>query len=259
MANGDIENASGKPAAGQSVVIRTPDGACPARVFAPGGEGQWPAVILFMDGYGLRQTLFDMGQRLADQGFVVLLPDMFYRAGPYPPATPDEISDPARLHARLGSWIASIDNLKAAADAGAFLAYLDSRSDVRGRRVGVVGYCMGGGMALAAAGTHPERIFAAASFHGGGLASDAATSPHLLAGGMKGRILVAAADQDPYFPPEMSERLEVAFRKAGVNYIIEIYDGVQHGWTMPDFPVYDHAAAERHWEALRSLYRETLG
>jgi len=202
-----------------------------------------------MDGYGLCQTLFDMGQRLADQGYIVLLPDMFYRAGPYPPATPDEIADPPQLHARLWPWIASIDNLKAAADTASLLAWLDARADVLGSAVGVVGYCMGGGMALAAAGTHSRRIAAAASFHGGRLATEDPTSPHLL----------AASDNNPYFPPDMSERLRASLAGAGVDHVIEVYEGAAHGWTMPDFPVYDHAAAERHWEAPVSLYRETLG
>lgn len=246
----------------QTHVIGTPEGDCPARVFTPsdGGAdgGQWPGVIFFMDGYGLRDTLFDMGQRLANHGYVVLMPDMYYRQGSYQAATSDEIADPAGLYQRLGPWIASTDNLKAAADALAFIAFLRSRSDVLNGGMGVVGYCMGGGMALAAAGAHPAHISAAASFYGGRLATDAPASPHLLAPGMKARIYIAAADNDPFYPPEMNQRLIAAFDAAGVNYTVETYEGAAHGWTMPDFPVYDPAAAERHWAALARLFSDTL-
>lgn len=252
-------NGNGKQVVEQDLVIGTHDGNCPARVFVPAGAGQWPAVIFFMDGYGMRPTVLDMARRLAGYGFVVLAPDMYYRNGPYPPTTAAEIREPERLYGKLVPWISSTDNLKAASDAGAFLDYLDTRSDVLGSKVGVVGYCLSGAMALAVAGTYPERIGAAASFHGGGLATDAPTSPHLFASRIKARVLVAAADNDPYFPPEMSARLAASLSEAGVDHVIDVYAGAHHGWTMQDFPVYDPASAERHWDAQVALFRETLG
>lgn len=242
-----------------TLVIRTDDGDCPSWVFTPEGSGPWPGVIFFMDGYGLRDTLFAMGQYLAQQGYVVLMPDMYYRNGSYRAATADEIEDPSALFERLTPWISSTDNLKAAADTRAFLAYLASRGDVDSQRgVGVVGYCMGGGMALAAAGKYGSQIAAAASFHGGRLATDMDTSPHLLAPNIKARVYVAAADNDPFYPADMNDRLVAAFDAANVDYAIEVYEGADHGWTMPDFPVYDAVAAKRHWTALTTLFREML-
>lgn len=253
-----IDNGIGQGNVGPAHIIKTPDGECPAWVFTPPGIGQWPGVIFFMDGYGLRDTLFAMAQRLADHGYVVLMPDMYYRHGAYAAATSEEMGDPATLYQRLSPWIASTDNLKAAADTAAFLAFLDARDDVSHAGFGVVGYCMGGGMALAAAGAHPQHIAAAASFHGGRLAIDDPTSPHLLVPQITARIYIAAADNDPYYPAEMNQRLIAAFDAAGVDYATEVYTGAEHGWTMVDFPVYDAAAAERHWLALTQLFSETL-
>lgn len=238
--------------------LRTRDGDCPTHVFTPEGQGPWPAVIFYMDGLAIRPTLFQMGQRLADAGYVVLLPDLFYRAGPYEPLVPKEVFASGDVMAAIGHLFRSTDNRKAALDTEAFLAYLDTRKDVAGRKVGATGYCMGGGMALTAAGTYPDRIAAAASFHGGNLATDADTSPHLLAPKMKGRIYVAGADQDRSYPPEMAERLEKALTEAGVDHRCEIYPAALHGWTMADFPVYNEAAAERHWRELLKLLGDCL-
>jgi len=243
----------------EQVSIRTRDGECPAHVFTPDdGAGPWPAAIFYMDALGIRPALFDMARRLADGGYVVLLPDIFYRAGSYGPLDPKEIFASDDPMGRIRHLRETTDNLKAAEDTGAFLAYLDTRDDVAGKKVGTTGYCMGGGMSLAAAGTYPDRIAAAASFHGGNLATDAETSPHRLAPNMKGRIYVAGADQDKSYPPEMAERLEKALTDAGVEHACEIYEGARHGWTMPDFPVHDEAAAERHWRELQTLFDGTL-
>jgi len=243
----------------EQVSIGTRDGNCPAHVFTPDqGICPWPAAIFYMDAFGIRPALFGMAQRLADYGYVVLLPDIFYRAGPYGPLDPKEIFKSSDPMGQIRHLRESTDNLRAAEDTGAFLSYLDTRDDIAGSKVGTTGYCMGGGMSLAAAGTWPDRIAAAASFHGGNLATDAETSPHWLAPKMKARIYVAGADQDKTYPPEMADRLEKALTDAGVDHRCEIYEGAAHGWTMPDFPVYDEAAAERHFQALQSLFRDTL-
>lgn len=238
--------------------IRTRDGDCPAYVFTPEGEGPWPAVLFFMDGFGIRQTLFDMAQRLADGGYVVLLPDLFYRAGPYEARDARKIFAEGTMEAELGPLFASTDNRRAAEDCEAFIAYLDGRADVRGAKIGATGYCMGGGVALTVAGTYPDRIAAAASFHGGYLAHDSDLSPHLLAPRMKGGIFVAGADDDPFYPPEMADRLDKALTDAGVEHDCKIYEGALHGWTMKDFPVYNEEAGERHWRALFALMKAKL-
>jgi len=244
----------------EQVSIRTRDGDCPTRVFTPAeGSGPLPGVIFYMDGLAIRPALFGLGQRLADAGFVVLLPDLFYRAGPYEPLDPKVIFATPNVREALGPLISSTDNRRAAEDTEAFLAYLATRPDVKDAKVGVTGYCMGGAVALTVAGTYPDRIAAAASFHGGNLATDEPLSPHLLAPKIKGRVYVAGADNDRSYPPEMAERLETALTEAGVDHRCEIYEGALHGWTMPDFPVYNEAAAERHWRELIALFKATLG
>jgi carboxymethylenebutenolidase len=212
-----------------------------------------------MDGLAIRPALLDMGQRMADGGYLVLLPDLFYRVGPYPPLDPRAVFAAGNVREALKDFFASTDNRRAGGpDTAAFLACLDARADVAGGKVGVTGYCMGGGMALTAAGLHPDRIAAAASFHGGRLATDAEDSPHLLAPAMKARVYVAGADEDESYPPEMAARLETALTQAGVDHRCEIYAGARHGWTMTDFPIYDEAAAERHWRELFALFDATL-
>ena len=239
-----------------AVTIRTRDGDCPAYVMTPDRGGPWPAVILYMDAGGLRPAMVDMAQRLAGAGYVVLLPDLFYRYGPYGPFVPREVFA-GDFRAVLGPLMATTGNDKAAGDTHAFLGYLDTRDDVAGRRIGAVGFCMGGGMALAAAGTYPDRFAAAASFHGGNLATDAPTSPHLFAPKLEAEVYVAAAEADGSYPPAMAERLEKSLTQAGVRYTTRTYPAA-HGWMMPDFPVYDHAAAERGWTEMLALFDRTL-
>jgi carboxymethylenebutenolidase len=215
-------------------------------------------VIFYMDGLGIRPTIFEMGQRLADHAYVVLVPDLFYRAGHYEPLNPKEVFASGDMRAAIGHLLTSTDNRRAGEDTEAFLAYLDSREDVAGTKVGTTGYCMGGAISLTAAGTYPERIAAAASFHGGNLATDSELSPHRLAPTIAGRVYVAGADQDNSYPPEMAARLDEALSDAGVDHRCEIYPEARHGWTMADFPVYNEAAAERHWDELVALFADTL-
>jgi carboxymethylenebutenolidase len=243
----------------EQISIRTRAGECPAHVFKPAGQGPWPAAIFYMDGLGIRPTLFEMGQRLADGGYVVLLPDLFYRAGPYEPLEPKKVFASGDVMGAIGHLFHSTDNRRAVEDTEAFLSYLDTRGDVAGNKIGTTGYCMGGGISLTVAGTYPDRIAAAASFHGGNLATDSELSPHWLTPKIKGRIYVAGADKDNSYPLEMAKRLENALSDAGVDHRCEIYPGALHGWTMADFPVYDPPAAERHWRELSALFADRLG
>jgi len=242
----------------ERIAIRTEDGDCPAIVLTPHGSGPWPAVIFFMDGLGIRPALIAMAARLAAGGYLVLLPDLYYRAGTYEPLDAKTIFAAPDIRAALGHLLSSTDNRRAAQDTAAFLAYLDTRADILGRKIGTTGYCMGGGISLTVAGTFPDRIAAAASFHGGNLATDSDLSPHLLAPAIKARVYVAGADNDKSYPPEMAQRLETALTAAAVNHRCEIYPGALHGWTMTDFPIYNKEAAERHWEELFKLFAETL-
>jgi carboxymethylenebutenolidase len=242
----------------EEVRIRTADGDCPTSVFTPSGsDGPSPGVIFYMDGLGIRPVLFDMAQRLADAGFVVLLPDLFYRAGPYEPIDAHELFTSGN-RAALEPLMGSTDNHRAAQDTAAFLDHLLGRDDVAGTKVGTTGYCMGGGVSLTAAGTYPDRVAAAASFHGGRLATDADTSPHLLADRIEARVYIGAADNDGSYPPDMAARLIEALMDASVDHRHDLYRGAAHGWTMSDFPIYDEAAAERHWNELTALFSTSL-
>jgi carboxymethylenebutenolidase len=241
----------------EQVSIRTKDGDCPTHVFTPDGTGPWPAVIFYMDALAMRPAVIEMATRLSDGGYVVLLPDLFYRFGPYAAIDPKEAFK-GDLFAVIGPMIKTTSNAKAAEDTEAFLAYLDTRSDVAGTRIGTVGFCMGGGMALTVAGTYPDRVGAAVSFHGGNLATDAPDSPHLLAPKMQAEIYVAGADNDKSYPPEMAAKLEAALTSAGVTHRAEIYENAAHGWMKPDFPIYDKEAAERGWREMFAVFDRAL-
>jgi carboxymethylenebutenolidase len=240
----------------EHVEIQAPDGLCPADVLTPSETGFWPAVIFYMDAGGIRPAVLAMAQRLADAGYVVLVPDLFYRYGPYGPFVPAQVFK-GDVRAILGPLISTTGNDKAAEDTGAFLAYLDTRGDVEGDKAGAVGFCMGGGMAITAAGAYPDRFAAVASFHGGNLATDAPTSPHRLAPKLKAEIYIAAAENDGGYPPEMATRFETALGDAGVRYRSDIYCAA-HGWMKPDFPVYDRAEAERGWTQMLALFGRSL-
>ena len=240
----------------EQVTIRTLDGHCTCHVMVPPGVGPWPAVIFYMDAGGIRPVVLDMAQRLADAGYLVLLPDLFYRYGPYGPFVPREVLA-GDFRAILGPLMATTGNDKATEDTGALIAHLDTRGDVAGRRVGAVGFCMGGGMAISAAGSFPDRFAAVASFHGGDLATDSPASPHLSAPNLNAEIYIAAAEKDGSYPPEMAKRLETALAQASVRCVMENYPA-SHGWMVPDFPIYDEAQAERGWAAMLELFDRNL-
>jgi carboxymethylenebutenolidase len=244
----------------ENVAIPTPDGDARAFVFTPdNGQGPWPAAIIFMDAPAIRPALFEMGERLAQAGYYVVLPDLFWRAGPYPPLdiAAARAGDPTQ-QALFAKLRASTDNERAMRDAKAVLDWLPSQPQAKAGKVGVTGYCMGGGIALRAAGTFPDRIAAAASFHGGNLATEEANSPHLLAPKMTARVLVAGADEDRSYPEEQNVRLAAALKDARVEAAVSIWKGAKHGWVPTDMPVHNPEAAERHWQELVALFDETL-
>ncbi|MEI9954152.1 MAG: dienelactone hydrolase family protein [Pseudomonadota bacterium] len=241
------------------IEITTAEGTCPSYVFRPPtGTGPWAAVLVFMDGIGIRPAMLDLGVRLAKSGYFVLLPDLYYRSGPYEAMDARTVfSDPEQRKRLVEKFSSHISQARVMSDTRAFIDYLASEPDVKAGGIGITGYCMGGRMAIVAAGTFPERIVAAASFHGSALATDAADSPHLLAPQMKARIYVAGALEDASFPDEMKERLEVALTDAGVEHVVETYPA-KHGWVFSDTPVFDSVACERHWRALLDLFAATL-
>ena len=186
----------------EDVVVTTRDGECPAVVVTPEGVGPWPAVIVFMDAGGLRPAIVAIAERIAAMGYVAFAPEMYYRSGPYEPFDMESAFGDDAERARLMGMITAVTKANAASDTAAFLDYLAARPDVSGEQVGTTGYCMGGGLSLNAAARFPDRVAAAASFHGGNLAGDAPDSPHLIAGDIAGRVYVAAASDDRSFPAE---------------------------------------------------------
>ena len=239
------------------VDLRTDDGTLDVYVFQPDGTGPWPAVVVYMDAFGIRPQLGEMMQRLASQGYVVALPNLYYRT-PFAPFDPKQVAVEGPERARFKSMVGSINGPMVMRDTNAVLAHLDTLPSVRRPTVGALGYCMGGGYALAAAGTFPARVAVAASFHGGALATDKPDSPHLLARAMRARIYVGAAGIDPTFPDEQRQRLEAALSEAGVPHTIETYENAKHGFAVNGHLVYDREASERHWERLLQLLADTL-
>jgi len=239
--------------------IGTNDGTCPAYVYRPDENGPWPAVLVFMDGLGIRPAMLEIGERLATHGYFVLLPDLYYRSGPYEPMDPHRVFADAEQRKTLMTRFMSLATpANVMADTKFFLDYLATQRDVKPGGIGTTGYCMGGLMSLTAAGTYPDRIVAAASYHGGRLATDAPDSPHRLAPNIKARVYVAGAIEDQTFPDDMKARLETALSDAGVDHNIETYPA-KHGWVLRDTPVYDATAAERHWKTLLALFGAMMG
>jgi carboxymethylenebutenolidase len=231
------------------IEITTDDGVCPTFVF---GDRAAPNVLMYLDGIGMRPAIQAVAERLAGAGFYVMLPDMFYRIGPYTAPDPAKLfSDPA-VRAEWFQRVAATSNAaNMMRDTKAFLAHLPAA------KVGTTGYCMGGRMSLTAAGTYPDRIVAAAAYHPGNVATEAPDSPHLLAPAIKARVYVGAATEDPSFPEDQKQRLAQALTAAHVDHVIETYPA-KHGWVLSDTPVYEAAAAERHFETLIALMRGAL-
>jgi carboxymethylenebutenolidase len=241
-----------------TIDIRTADGICPSYVYRPYGGGPWPAVLVYMDALAIRPAMLELGERLATYGYYVLLPDLFYRSGPYEPMDPQAIfSDPEKRKVLMEKFVAPATPGNIMSDTRAFLDHLAAQSDVRPGGIGTTGYCMGGLMSLTAAGTYPDRIAAAASYHGGRLATDAPDSPHLLAPRIEARVYIAGAIEDASFPDDMKQRLEDALTAARVDHLIETYPA-RHGWVFRDTPVYDAEASERHWRSLVALFDSVL-
>jgi carboxymethylenebutenolidase len=242
----------------QKIEIRTRDGRCPAYVTQPAGDGPWPAVIMFMDGIGIRPAMLEMGARLASYGYYVLLPDLYYRAGPYAPMDAHAIfADPERRRILSEKFLAVATPAHVMADTPSFIGFLQSQPQVQSGGIGTTGYCMGGLLSLYASGTYPQSIRAAASYHAGRLATDAPDSPHLLAPRIRARLYIGGASEDASFPDDMKQRLEQALTQAKVEHRIETYPA-RHGWVPRDTPVHDPAAAERHWQTLVALFDATL-
>lgn len=241
----------------RQIEIETEDGVAKAVLFDPdqGPATALPGVIFYMDAFGPRPALDGMAQRLANAGYLVLLPDLFYRFGDYAPFPTDAFNDPDQ-RAALSAMMQATTQEMTQRDSGAFLDRLAAEGALA---CGTVGYCFGGARALNAAAAYPGRVAAAASFHGGGLGSDARDGPARQAHRIKARLYIGMAGVDRSFPIGQAMELTRALKEAEIDYQMENYVGMAHGWTVPDHGVFDPAGAERHWRRLLSFFSESLG
>ena len=251
----------------KTVEIKTPDGTCDAAFIYP-STGAHAAVIIWPDAFGLRPAMRDMANRLAADGYSVLVPNPFYRSAKAPVPGLDTATfsfqnqeDMTRLRGLMGGISAPGG---AERDAVAFVAWLDAQPQVnKSKKIGTQGYCMGGPLVFRTAAAVPARIGAVGSFHGGGLVTAAPTSPHMLIPQTKARFYVGIASNDDAQQPDGKTKLREAFDAAKVTAEIEVYGG-QHGWCVPDMPatagkpIYDKPDAEKAWAKLSALYKAAL-
>jgi len=242
------------------VQLVLPGGEARAFVFTPdAGQGPWPVIVFYMDGPAIRPALFEMGERMAAAGYYVLLPDMFWRLGPYPPINVAQLfGSPEGRQTFRDTYFSSTDPVRAMADTSVFLDWLDQQPEARPGALGVTGYCMGGGFALRAAAAFPDRVVAAAVFHPSNLATDQPDSPHLTVGQIKARVLVAGGDKDASFDESQKDRLAAALSDGGVDAEVSIWSGYRHGWVPTDLPAHDAEGAERHWTTLVAWFDTAL-
>ena len=240
------------------VDIKTPDGTADAYFVHP-SRGTYPAVLMWPDIYGLRPAFRQMGRRLAESGYSVLVVNPFYRTKRAPTAAEHaDFEDPA-TRAALGALAGSLTAQTAVTDAKALVAWLDGQPSVdRRRKMGTTGYCMSGPFTMRAAAALPDRVGAGASFHGGGLVTDNADSPHLLIPKMKAHYLFAIAESDDQRQPETKKVLREAFAAVKLPAEIEVYAGTIHGWCPTDSRIYNHDQAEKAWSRMLALFKTAL-
>jgi carboxymethylenebutenolidase len=243
----------------QTLDVATEDGTMETFMCCPERHGPHPVVLFLMDAPGVREELRDMARRLASVGFVVLLPNLYYRAGYDTIFGPDVLEPGSAERERMRAIRTKMTIPPVMRDVGAMLRFVDRHDAARAGLVGVHGYCMSGPYALAAAARYPDRIAAAASFYGTWLVSDAEESPHLTLGNVKGELYIACAEHDELAPLPMVEELQKLLKASGNLGELELYPGVHHGFAFPQRWCYDKPAAERHWERLIALYRRRLG
>lgn len=240
-----------------TIDVKTPDGVMATRTFHPGPGKRYPLVIFYMDGLGVRDALVEMARRIASHSYYVALPNLFYRSGAYAPFEGATVFTSPAERERIMALIREVTPVRVMSDTAALLETLGSETAANTHKVGTVGYCMGGGPAISAAGRFPDRVAAAASYHGGHLVKDAPDSPHVLASRARGRLYIGYAENDNSFPEAQRQQLESALDAAHVSYSMELYRAA-HGFAVRDLPVYDNGAAEKHWQTLLDLFRRSL-
>ena len=235
--------------------VTTPDGVCDSYFVHP-SSGAHPGVLIWPDAFGLRPAKRQMAKRLAESGYSVLVVNQYYRSQRAPIVDSTNFAEVAPIVRPLMGTLNAETHVR---DAQAFVGFLDSQSSVdSNRKMGTMGYCMGGPITMRTAAALPDRIGAGASFHGGGLVTDGDDSPHLLVPQMTAHYLFAIAENDDENEPEAKNVLRDAFDEAGLPAEIEVYEGALHGWCPPDTQVYNEAQAERAWSRLLALFETAL-
>jgi carboxymethylenebutenolidase len=243
---------------GRDVTIKTPDGTADAYLVAP-TSGRHPGVLVWPDIMGLRPAFRQMADRLAQSGYAVLTVNQFYRSVKAPFLKAGESFDQPEVRDRIMPWREPLTADAVTRDATAYLAFLDAQKEVDPKRgLASTGYCMGGPYTMRTAAARPDRVKAGASFHGGGLATKDANSPHLLVPRMKAAYLFAIAENDDQRSPDDKTTLRTAFDAAKLPAEIEVYQGTMHGWCPPDSRVYNAAQADRAWDRMLALFERSL-
>ena len=240
------------------VAIETPDGTADAYFVHP-VEGKHPAVLIWPDILGLRPAFRAMGKRMAEAGYSVLVVNPFYRSATAPVIPNGASFRDQETRDIVLPMYRQLSATTHISDAQVFIEFLDKQASVDvERKVGTQGYCMGGPIIMRTAAAVPERVGAAASFHGGGLVTDEDDSPHLLIAKTNAHVLHAIAENDDAKSPDAKVVLKEAYKTAGLPAEIEVYEGAMHGWCPPDSAVYNKEQAERAWARLLNLYKTAL-
>lgn len=242
----------------ETIDIQMPDGVADAYLTRPDNGSGAPGVLLLIDAFGLRTRIEEMADRIAARGYVVLAPNVFYRAGRAPVLPFPDMTDESGRGEFMKSVRPLMDELTPERIAADGAAYLDELAKHAREPFAVTGYCMGGRLGLRIAAAHPERVAALGAFHAGGLVTEDPTSPHRSLGSVRAELYFGHADNDQSNSPEQIEALERALDEAGLRYRSELYEGAAHGYTMSDTPAWNEAASERHFEALFALLERTL-
>ena len=244
---------------GETIAVKTAEGVADSYLARPDDGRPHPGVLFLIDAYGLRPQIESMVDRIAAAGYVVLAPNVFYRAGQAPVISLEGLDDPDRrgeVFGRVMPLIRELTTERIVADAAAYLGKLQDEAD--GGEVAITGYCMGGRLGWRIAAAYPDRVTALGCFHTGGLVTDDDESPHLSARELDAEVYLGFADHDKSATPEQIATVEGALRAAGKEFRAEVYAGAEHGYTMADTPAYDEAAAERHFTELFALLDRTL-
>lgn len=240
------------------VDVKTPDGVADCYFVHP-ASGAHAGVVIWPDILGLRPAFRQMGKRLAESGYSVLVVNPFYRSKRAPVVPPGASFADAATRNAVMPLAQALNATTHVTDARAFVSFLDTQAAVdRNRRVGTMGYCMGGPIVMRTAAAVPDRVGAGASFHGGGLVTESPDSPHLLVPKMKAQFLIAVAENDDQRAPKEKDVLRETFAAANLPAEIEVYAGAAHGWCPPDSAVYNEPQAERAWGRLLALFEKAL-